>query len=57
MAIMWPYNNEVIEAYALDAPMWMPMQIKGLSFTFNSEMEFGGVVIRYSDAMYQLYDI
>ncbi len=57
MAIMWPYDADVIECYVNESPYWMPMQIKGLSYQFGSEKAFGGVVVRYSDAMAQLYDI
>lgn len=57
MAIMWPYNADVIECFVNEQPYWMPMQVKGLTYQFASDKAFGGVVVRYSDAMAQCYEI
>lgn len=57
LAVAYPMDNEVLEAQIAESIIWMPMEIKGRAFLFNSEMEFGGVVIRYPVAMTQRYGV
>jgi len=57
LAVAYPMDNEVLEAQVAESIMWMPMEIKGRAFIFSSEMEFGGVVIRYPVAMTQRYGV
>jgi hypothetical protein len=57
MAIMWPYDQDVVECFVNENPYWMPMQVMGLTYQFGSEKAFGGVVVRYPNAMAQIYGI
>lgn len=57
LMIVYPKKNEVLEANVAENILWMPMEQKGLAFIFNSEMEFGGLTIRYEVAMEQVYGI
>jgi len=57
MLIAYPKENRVLEANVAENILWMPMENRGLSFIFSSEMEFGGVTIRYAIAMEQVYGI
>ena len=57
MMLVYPMSNDVLEANVAEQILWMPMETRGLSFIFNSEMEFGGVTVRYEIAMEQVYGI
>ena len=57
LMIVYPMSNDVLEVNVAEQILWMPMEIKGLAFMFNSEMEFGGVTIRFPVAMEQVYGI
>jgi hypothetical protein len=57
LMIVYPKDNRVLEANVVDSIIWMPMSIKGLLFNFDSEMEFGGVTMRYAVALDQTYGI
>jgi hypothetical protein len=57
LMIVYPMDNMVLEANVAENILWMPMETKGLAFIFNSEMEFGGVTVRYAVAMEQVYGI
>ena len=57
LALAYPMDAEVVEAQVAEQILWSPMEIKGRSFIFGSEMEFGGVVIRFPVAMQQRYGI
>ena len=57
LMIVYPKDNRVLEANIVESIIWMPMSIRGLLFNFNSEMEFGGVTMRYAVALEQVYGI
>lgn len=57
LMIVYPMENMVLEANVAEQILWMPMENRGLSFIFNSEMEFGGLTVRYAVAMEQVYGI
>ena len=57
LAVAFPMDSEVLEAQIAESIIWHPMEIKGTGFIFGSEMEFGGVVIRYPVAMTQRYGV
>ncbi len=57
LALAYPMDNEVIEAQVAEQILWSPMEVKGRSFIFGSEMEYGGVAVRYPLAMTQRYGI
>lgn len=57
LMIVYPNDPKVLQAYAAEQILWMPMENRGLNFIFNSEMEFGGLVVRYEVAMEQVYGI
>jgi hypothetical protein len=57
LMIVYPKDNRVLEANVVESIIWMPMSIKGLLFNFDSEMEFGGVTMRYAVALDQTYGI
>lgn len=57
MLIAYPKDNKVLEANVAESILWMPMETRGLSFQFSSEMEFGGVTMRYAVALEQVYGI
>lgn len=57
LMIIYPMENRVLEANVAEQILWMPMENRGTSFIFNSEMEFGGVTVRYAIAMDQTYGI
>ena len=57
LMIVYPKDNKVLEANVAEGIIWMPMETKGLAFIFNSEMEFGGVTMRYAVALEQVYGI
>ncbi len=57
LAIAYPMDPTVVEAQIAEQILWSPMEIKGRAFLFGSEMEFGGVAIRYPVAMQQRYGI
>lgn len=57
LALAYPMDSDVCEAQIAENILWSPMEIKGRAFIFGSEMEFGGVVVRYPVAMQQRYGI
>ena len=57
LMIVYPKDNMVLEANVAENILWMPMETRGLEFIFNSEMEFGGVTMRYAVAIEQVYGI
>ena len=57
LMIIYPMENRVLEANVAEQILWMPMENRGTSFIFASEMEFGGVTVRYAIAMDQTYGI
>lgn len=57
LAIAYPMDAEVLEAQVAESIIWSPMEIKGRAFVFGSEMEFGGVAVRYPVAMTQRYGV
>jgi len=57
LMIIYPMENRVLEANVAEQILWMPMENRGTAFIFSSEMEFGGVTVRYAIAMDQTYGI
>lgn len=57
LAVAYPMDSDVLEAQIAEQILWSPMEIKGRSFLFGSEMEFGGVAVRYPVAMTQRYGV
>jgi len=57
LALAYPMDAEVVEAQVAEQILWSPMEIRGRGFQFGSEMEFGGVVVRFPVAMQQRYGI
>lgn len=57
LALAYPMDANVLEAQIAENILWSPMEIKGRAFIFGSEMEFGGVAVRYPLAMTQRYGI
>ena len=57
LAVAYPMDSNVLEAQIAESILWSPMQMKGRAFLFGSEMEFGGVVVRYPVAMTQRYGV
>lgn len=57
LMIVYPKDNRVLEANVAEQIIWMPLETRGLGFFFNSEMEFGGITMRYAVALEQVYGI
>jgi len=57
LAVAYPMDPEVVEAQIAESILWSPMEIRGRAFLFGSEMEFGGVAVRYPVAMTQRYGV
>ncbi len=57
LMIVYPKDNRVLEANVAEQILWMPLETRGLGFFFNSEMEFGGITMRYAVALEQVYGI
>jgi hypothetical protein len=57
LCLAYPMDPTVVEAQIAENILWSPMEMKGRAFIFGSEMEYGGVVVRYPVAMTQRYGI
>jgi hypothetical protein len=57
LAIAYPKDANVLEAQIAESIIWLPMVFQGQVFTFGSQMEYGGVAVRYPMAMTQIYGV
>lgn len=57
LAMAYPFDPVVLEANIADQILWMPPQVRGKAFIFDSEMEYGGVTVRYPVAVTQRYGV